>query len=175
MISNGWQVIAPVWWTARYKPRTGKAGLTSAPTPAGTNGSHHNHLFLFAAPRWVRHDCLPIQNPPGLIPIPGSSVLQRRIFILQHNVPLAGLRQADSVRLYMSNQKNGQQGSTMYHTATHGNFCPVKALANRVRTLQTITHPGASQPISYVHDGNSIMATYVNRAYWTQATTALLA
>ena len=59
-------------------------------------------------------------------------------FIIPHNVPLATLCQADFARLYLGNQKNGQRGSTMHHTATADTFCPVKALANQVHALHTV-------------------------------------
>jgi hypothetical protein len=72
--------------------------------------------------------------------------------VVPHSAPLAVLRQADSVRLYIDNQKNGQRGSTMHHTATIDSFCPVKALANRVHSLHNITPHDASLPISYVPD-----------------------
>ena len=74
------------------------------------------------------------------------------------------LRQADSARLYLDNQKNGQRGSTMHHMATTDTFCPVKALANRVHALHTIAPLDASLPLSYVPNAGHITATDVTRA-----------
>jgi integrase len=79
-------------------------------------------------------------------------------------VPLAVLRQADSVRLYIDNQKNGQRGSTMHHTATPDSFCPVKALANRCHALHQIAPHDASLPISLVPNARHITATDITRA-----------
>jgi hypothetical protein len=84
--------------------------------------------------------------------------------VVQHSVPLAELRQAGSVRLYIDNQKNGQRGSTMHHTATLDAFCPVKALANRVHTLHAVAPQDARLPISLVPNSPHITATDVTRA-----------
>jgi integrase len=84
--------------------------------------------------------------------------------VVPHNVPLDTLRQADSVRLYIDNQKNGARGSTMHHTATTEAFCPVKALANRVHALHLIAPNDASLPISLVPNTNHITATDITRA-----------
>jgi integrase len=84
--------------------------------------------------------------------------------VVPHSVPLAELRQADSVRLYIDNQKNGQRGSTMHHTATLDMFCPVKALANRVHTLHAVAPQDARLPISLVPNSPHITATDVTRA-----------
>ena len=84
--------------------------------------------------------------------------------VVPHPVPLAALCQANSVRLYIDNQKNGQRGSTMHHTATPDNFCPVKALANRIHTLHAIAPLDASLPISYVPNASHVTATDVTRA-----------
>jgi hypothetical protein len=70
--------------------------------------------------------------------------------ILPHSTPLAELHQADGVQLYLDNQKNGQRGSTMYHTALDHAFCPVKALANQTHYLYSLAPNDASLPISYV-------------------------
>jgi hypothetical protein len=68
--------------------------------------------------------------------------------ILSHHTPMVQLRQADAVRLYIDNQKNGQRGSTMHHTARAGPFCPVKALANRVTHLYSIAWAMVPLPLS---------------------------
>jgi hypothetical protein len=59
----------------------------------------------------------------------------RNGLILPHSAPLIDLRAADAVRLYLDNQKNGQRGSTMHHTA----------LAGPVSTLKTIPFPLATR------------------------------
>jgi integrase len=84
--------------------------------------------------------------------------------VIPHSMPLDVLRQADSIRLYIDNQKNGQRGSTMHHTATADGFCPVKALANRVHALHDVAPQDARLPISYVPNANHITATDVTRA-----------
>jgi hypothetical protein len=61
------------------------------------------------------------------------------------------LLQADSVTLWMDNQKNGQRGATIHHTACPGWFCPVKALARRVDTT----------PLSFVHTGLHVLASHI--------------
>jgi hypothetical protein len=70
--------------------------------------------------------------------------------VLPHSASLAELQQADGVRLYLDNQKNGQRGSTMFDSALHQPFCPVKALACQTHYLYSIAPEDASLPISYV-------------------------
>lgn len=84
--------------------------------------------------------------------------------VIPHHASLATLRQADSARLYIDNQKNGQRGSTMHHTATADSFCPVKALANRVHTLYSVAPADASLPISFVPNASHVTATDITRA-----------
>jgi integrase len=84
--------------------------------------------------------------------------------ILPHSAPLATLLQADGVRLYLDNQKNSQRGSTMYHTATPGDFCPVKALARRVHRLYNIDPIDTSLPLSFVSVGAHVTSTHITRA-----------
>jgi hypothetical protein len=52
--------------------------------------------------------------------------------VLPNTAPLAQLVLAESVIFYLDNQKNGQRGATIHHTACPTWFCPVKALARRV-------------------------------------------
>jgi hypothetical protein len=52
--------------------------------------------------------------------------------LLPHDGTLAQLLEADSVTMYLDNQKNGDRGATIHHTCVPGWFCPVKALARRV-------------------------------------------
>jgi hypothetical protein len=84
--------------------------------------------------------------------------------ILPHSAPLAELQQADGVRLYLDNQKNGQRGSTMYHTALNQAFCPVKALANRAHYLYSIAPEDASLPISYVGNTHHVTTADITLA-----------
>jgi integrase len=84
--------------------------------------------------------------------------------ILPHSSSLETLRGADAVRLFLDNQKNGQRGATMHHTALLGPFCPVKALANRVHHLFQIapTHP--ELPISFVGLGSHVTSYNITLA-----------
>jgi hypothetical protein len=84
--------------------------------------------------------------------------------IIPHSAPLAVLVQAEGVRLYLDNQKNSQRGSTMYHTASPGDFCPVKALAHRVHMLYNLDPGDASFPLSFVHLGTNVTSTQITRA-----------
>jgi hypothetical protein len=84
--------------------------------------------------------------------------------VVLHSAPLAILRQANSVRLYIDNQKNGQRGSTMHHTTTVNHFCPVKALANRGHSLYRIAPQDASLPISYVPNASHVTAPNITWA-----------
>jgi hypothetical protein len=84
--------------------------------------------------------------------------------ILPHNTPLDELRTADAVRLYLDNQKNGQRGSTMHHTARPGSFCPVKALANRVPYLYTLAPHDDALPISLAALGIHVSPSHITLA-----------
>jgi hypothetical protein len=84
--------------------------------------------------------------------------------ILPHNTPLDKLRTADAVRLYLDNQKNGQRGSTMHHTARPGSFCLVKALANRVHYLYTLAPHDDALPISLAAPGIHVSPSHITLA-----------
>jgi hypothetical protein len=84
--------------------------------------------------------------------------------IVLHSALLATLLQGKGVCLYLDNQKNSQRGSTMYHTATPGDFCPIKALAHRVHQLYTIDPVDATLPLSFVTLGVHITSTHITRA-----------
>jgi hypothetical protein len=84
--------------------------------------------------------------------------------ILPHCTPLPELRQADAVRLYIDNQKNGDRGSTMHHTSRPGTFCPVKTLANRVAHLYAMAPADASMPISFVAPMNHVSSAQITLA-----------
>jgi hypothetical protein len=51
------------------------------------------------------------------------------------------LAQAGSIMLYLDNQKNGQHGAMIHHTACPSWFCPVKALAWWVSSIMTYGVP----------------------------------
>jgi integrase len=84
--------------------------------------------------------------------------------VLPHSTPLAELQTADGVRLYLDNQKNGQRGSTMYHTALNQPFCPVKALASRTHYLYSLAPEDDSIPISYVGNTNHVTTSHITLA-----------
>jgi hypothetical protein len=84
--------------------------------------------------------------------------------ILPHSSSLDTLRDADAVRLYLDNQKNGQRGATMHHTALPSLFCPVKALANRVHHLFLIAPAQPALPISFVGLGSHVTSSHITLA-----------
>jgi hypothetical protein len=84
--------------------------------------------------------------------------------VLPHTTSVALLRQADAVRLYIDNQKNGQRGSTMHHTSRTGPFCPVKTLATRVHHLQRMAPTDASLPLSMVAPGSHVTSAHITLA-----------
>jgi integrase len=84
--------------------------------------------------------------------------------ILPHSASLATLRTADAVRLYLDNQKNGQRGATMHHTARPSPFCPVKALAARVHHLFQIAPASPEMPLSFVGLGTYVTSSHITLA-----------
>jgi hypothetical protein len=85
--------------------------------------------------------------------------------ILPHSSPLATLLQADAARLYLDNQKNGQRGSTMHHTAVaDSSFCPIKALARRVHYLYSLDPTASHLPMSFVGLGTHITSSDITLA-----------
>jgi hypothetical protein len=72
--------------------------------------------------------------------------------LLPNTAPRADLLSADAVTLYLENQKNGQRGATIHHTAVAGWFCPVQALARRVSDL-TAQGFDPTTPLSCVTPG----------------------
>jgi hypothetical protein len=80
--------------------------------------------------------------------------------VLPHTYPLAQLLLAESVTLFMDNQKNGQRGATIHHTACPGWFCPVKALARRVAAICLQNCP-PSTPLSFVQPGTHVVASHI--------------
>jgi hypothetical protein len=70
-------------------------------------------------------------------------------YVLPNTAPVAQLLQAESVTLWLDNQKNGQRGATIHHTACGSWFSPVQALARRVSHILLQACP-ASTPLSFV-------------------------
>jgi hypothetical protein len=81
-------------------------------------------------------------------------------FVIPHRSPPADLGNADSVTLWMDNQKNGQRGATIHHTACPGWFCPVKALARRVHNIIAHGVP-TTTPLSFVSPGLHVVASNI--------------
>jgi hypothetical protein len=80
--------------------------------------------------------------------------------VIPHKSPIHDLKHADSVTLWMDNQKNGQRGATIHHTACPGWFCPVKALAQCVHSINAHGCP-ATTPLSFVQPGLHVQPTNV--------------
>jgi hypothetical protein len=81
--------------------------------------------------------------------------------VLPNTTPLAQLVLADSVTLYLDNQKNGQRGATIHHTACPTWFCPVKALARRVTSIMSQGCLPAT-PLSFVTPGTHVLSNHIN-------------
>jgi hypothetical protein len=81
-------------------------------------------------------------------------------FVIPTTSPLCELLQANSVTLWMDNQKNGQRGATIHHTACPGWFCPAKALARRVSSILAHGCPETT-PLSFVGPGSHVVASNV--------------
>jgi hypothetical protein len=80
--------------------------------------------------------------------------------VLPHTSSLQQLLHAESVTLFIDNQKNGQRGATIHHTSCPGWFCPVKALARRVASI-CIQNCPPSTPLSFVHPGCHVVAAHI--------------
>jgi hypothetical protein len=86
---------------------------------------------------------------------------RRNGVVLPNTALLADLALAESVTLYLDNQKNGQRGATIHHTACPRWFCPVKALARRVASI-VAQGCGPTTPLSRVGPGIHVIAKNVN-------------
>jgi hypothetical protein len=86
--------------------------------------------------------------------------LWRQGVLLSNFASEAELLQADAVTLYLENQKNGQKGATIHHTAVDGWLCPVKALARRVAAI-TSQGLGAETPLSCVSPGIHVASHHI--------------
>jgi hypothetical protein len=80
--------------------------------------------------------------------------------VLPNTTPLNQLLQANSVTLYLDNQKNGQRGATIHHTACPSWFCPLKALARRIASIMAHGVLQAT-PLSFVSPGIHVVASNV--------------
>ena len=61
--------------------------------------------------------------------------LFKQVNVLPHATPLEQLQQSDSVHLYLDNQKNWKQGSTMYRDAINNALFPIKYISNCIHYL----------------------------------------
>jgi hypothetical protein len=94
---------------------------------------------------------------------------RRAGLVLPNTAPVHQLEKADSVTLYLDNQKNGNKGATIHHTACPTWFCPVKSLARRVAGI--MAHDVAqSTPLSFVSPGIHVLASNVTRLVLQAAT-----
>ena len=87
---------------------------------------------------------------------------QFRIRDVLNTTPLHLLEQAESVTLYLDNQKNGNRGATIHHTACPNWFCPVKSLARRITSI--MAH-GVEEttPLSFISPGIHVVAANITR------------
>jgi hypothetical protein len=87
-------------------------------------------------------------------------IFRRNGIVLPNSTPLPDLLTADSVTLHLDNQKNGQRGATIHHTACPTSFCPVKALARRVCSIVSQRCDPAT-PLSYVSPGVHVLSNNI--------------
>lgn len=79
---------------------------------------------------------------------------------IPHHATLQQLQNAVSVTLFLDNQKNGQRGATIFHTACPTWFCPVKALARRVHSIISLGKADDT-PLSFVGPNSHVTARHV--------------
>jgi hypothetical protein len=93
------------------------------------------------------------------VPFRVQDVTFRRLdsTVIPNTAPRAQLLAASSVTLFLDNQKNGQRGTTILHTACQSWFCPVKALARRVSEILTFGVAPAT-PLSFVSPNVHVFA-----------------
>jgi hypothetical protein len=95
--------------------------------------------------------------------------------VIPNTAPLDQLMAAASVTLFLENQKNGQRGATILHTACPTWFCPVKALARRVSSIIGLGMQ-PSTPLSFVRPGVHIVPKNItNLIKFAARTTNLVA
>jgi hypothetical protein len=94
--------------------------------------------------------------------------------VIPNPTGLATLSAAHSVTLHLDNQKNGQRGATILHTACPNSwFCPVRALARRISSILAFG-VGIETPLSFVRPGLHVLATDISRLVKYGARTANL-
>lgn len=82
--------------------------------------------------------------------------------VIPNTAPLPQLLLATSVVLWLDNQKNGQRGATIHHTACASTwFCPVKALARRVTSIMLQGCP-PDTPLSFVRPSVHVTASHIS-------------
>jgi hypothetical protein len=86
---------------------------------------------------------------------------RRNGLVIPNTAPLDQLTLAEPVTLYLDNQKNGQRGATIYHTACPTWFCPVKALARRVSSIMAQGCPSTTA-LSHVGPGTHVISKNIN-------------
>jgi hypothetical protein len=85
----------------------------------------------------------------------------RNDLVIPNTAPLDQLALAESFTLYLDNQKNGQRGATIYHTACPTWFCPIKALARRVSSIMAQGCPSTTA-LSHVGLGTHVISKNIN-------------
>jgi hypothetical protein len=80
--------------------------------------------------------------------------------LIPNLAPLHDLLHTNSLTLWMDNQKNGQRGATIHHTACPCWFCPVKALSQRVSAIVSRGCP-VTTPLSLVSPGVHLTAAHI--------------
>jgi hypothetical protein len=96
-------------------------------------------------------------------------IFRQNGIVLPNTAPLAQLAAAESVTLYIDNQKNGQRGGTIHHTTCPSWFCPVKALARRVASIMA-QGLALATPLSQVSPGIHVIAPNVTALIHLAAT-----
>jgi hypothetical protein len=81
--------------------------------------------------------------------------------VIPNTAPLDQLTLAELVTLYLDNQKNGQRGAPIYHTACPTWFCPVKALARRVSNIMA-QGCASTTALSHVGPGTHVISKNIN-------------
>ena len=70
------------------------------------------------------------------------------------------------MQLYLDNQKNGQQGSTIYHDAITHTLFPIKSNINHIHYLYYFAPEDASIPIIYVRNIQNVTTANITLAVW---------
>jgi hypothetical protein len=99
------------------------------------------------------------KKPTRTVPFRVQDVTFRRHdgTVIPNTAPLAQLSVAHSVTLFLENQKNGERGATILHTACLSWFCPVQALARRIASIMAF-NVAPSTPLSFVSPGVYVIA-----------------